>query len=76
MVNDVLIEMKTSPDDACTFPNLCQSLMYGYLLKKKNIDINKIIILNLWNGTIDTFNVNDFNFLKFKKCLYNVKTDI
>jgi hypothetical protein len=76
MVNDILIEMKTSPDDACTFPNLCQSLMYGYLLKKKNIDINKIIILNLWNGTIDTFNVNDFNFLKFKKCLYNVKTDI
>ena len=72
MVNDTLIEMKTTPDDACTFPNVCQALMYGYLLKKKNININKIIILNLWDGTIDTFNVSDFNFIKFKKILYNV----
>ncbi len=70
MVNDTLIEMKTTPDDACTFPNLCQTLMYGYLLSKKNIIVNKIIILNLWNGTIDTFNVETFNFKKFQKLLY------
>jgi DNA helicase-2/ATP-dependent DNA helicase PcrA len=73
MVNDTLIEMKTTPDDACTFPNVCQALMYGYLLKKKNININTIIILNLWDGTIDRFNVSEFNFIKFKKILYNVK---
>lgn len=72
MINDTLIEMKTSPDDACTFPNLCQALMYGYLLKKKNIEIKKIIILNMWDGTIDKFDVNDFNFIKFKKILYNI----
>ncbi len=70
MVNDTLIEMKTTPDDACTFPNLCQALMYGYLLGKKNISINKIIILNLWDGTIDTFDVSEFNFKKFQKLLY------
>jgi hypothetical protein len=73
MVNDTLIEMKTTPDDACTFPNLCQTLMYGYLLSKKNITVNKIIILNLWDGTIDTFIVNsktDFNFKRFQKLLY------
>jgi hypothetical protein len=70
MVNDTLIEMKTTPDDACTFPNLCQALMYGYLLSKKNISVNKIIIFNLWNGTIDTFNVSEFNFKRFQKLLY------
>ncbi len=70
MVNDTLIEMKTTPDDACTFPNLCQTLMYGYLLGKKNILVNKIIILNLWDGTMDTFNIDDFNFKKFQKILY------
>ena len=71
MINDTLIEMKTSPDDACTFPNVCQALMYGYLLKKKNIEINNIIILNIWDGTINKFDVSSFNFVKFKKVLYN-----
>ena len=70
MVNDTLIEMKTTPDDACTFPNVCQTLMYGYLLQKKNISVNKIIILNLWDGTMDTFNLDNFNFKKFQKLLY------
>ncbi len=73
IINDTLIEMKTTPDDACTFPNVCQCLMYGYLLERKNIKINKIIILNVWDGTMDTFDINSntlFNFKKFKKILY------
>lgn len=70
LINDTLIEMKTTPDDACTFPNLCQTLMYGYLLERKNIKINRIIILNVWDGTMDTFDISDFNFKKFKKTLY------
>ncbi len=70
MINDTLIEMKTTPDDACTFPNVCQVLMYAYLLERKNIKINKIIILNIWDGSMDTFDVTDFNFKKFKKTLY------
>jgi DNA helicase-2/ATP-dependent DNA helicase PcrA len=73
IINDTLIEMKTTPDDACTFPNVCQTLMYGYLLERKNIKINKIIILNVWDGTMDTFDINsetNFNFKKFKKTLY------
>ena len=70
MVDDTLIEMKTTPDDACSFPNVCQALMYGYLLEKKNINIKKIIILNLWDGTMDTFNLDNFNFKKFQKILY------
>ncbi len=73
MINDTLVEMKTTPDDAATFPNLCQSLMYCWLLEKKNINIKNIIILNLWDGTIDNFNIDGFNLKKFKKILYNVK---
>jgi DNA helicase-2/ATP-dependent DNA helicase PcrA len=74
LIDNTLIEMKTTPDDACTFPNLCQSIMYGYLLEKKNIKIDKIIILNLWDGTIDLFNELNVPFYKtFKKILYNVK---
>ncbi len=76
MINDTLIEMKTTPEDACTFPNLCQTLMYGYLLEKKNIKPNNIIILNLWDGTIDNFDMNEFNFYKFKKILYNKNNKI
>ncbi len=70
MVNDTLVEMKTTPDDACTFPNLCQTIMYGWLLGKKNINVKQIIILNLWDGTIDTFNVDNFNYKQFRKILY------
>jgi hypothetical protein len=72
MVNNTLIEMKTTPDDACTFPNVCQTLMYAHLLQKKNIVIDKIIILNLWDGTMDTFDIKEFNLKKFRKILYNV----
>ena len=72
MVNDVLVEMKTTPDEACTFPNVCQTLMYAHLLAKKNIVVTKVIILNLWDGTIDTFNINDFNHKKFRKILYSI----
>jgi hypothetical protein len=47
--------------------------MYAHLLQKKNINVKNIIILNLWNGTIDTFNISDFNLKKFRKLLYAVE---
>ena len=72
MVNNTLIEMKTTPDEACTFPNVCQTLMYAHLLQKKNIAVDNIIILNLWDGTMDTFDIKEFNLKKFRKILYKV----
>ncbi len=72
MVDDTLYEIKMTPDNAATFPNLCQSLMYAYLLNKKKIIVNNIIILNAWDGSIDTFDISSFNLKKFKKILYNV----
>jgi DNA helicase II / ATP-dependent DNA helicase PcrA len=71
-----LIDIKTSPDEICTVPNLYQTIMYGYLLKKKQIDISNIILLNVWDGMIDSFDMKEFStllyFNKFKKILYNI----
>lgn len=67
----ILIEMKTTPDEACTFPNLCQTIMYGYLLKKKQYDIDRIIILNLWDGMQDSFDINSNICSVIKKILYS-----
>ena len=68
--NDHLIEIKTSQGEACTFPNLCQVLMYGFLLKKKDINLKKISIYNSISGNLDTFDVSNFNFIEFKKKIY------
>lgn len=70
LIDDHLIEIKASHKEVCTFPNLCQVLMYGYLLKKKEVTINKISIYNIIDGTFDTFDTSEFNFLEFKKQLY------
>jgi DNA helicase-2/ATP-dependent DNA helicase PcrA len=67
IVNDTLVEMKTASDDACTFPAVCQAFIYGYLLFKNNITINNIAIMNLWDGTLDTFDMNNNNLFKYKK---------
>ena len=70
---NILIEMKTTPDEACTFPNICQTLMYCYLLKKKQYNIDTIKILNLWDGSLDSFDMTNFDsYNKVKKILYSV----
>ena len=73
VVDNTLIEIKTTPDDICTFSNLCQSIVYGYLLNKKQIEINNIKLLNLWNGSIYNFNMDKFDYIKFKKTLYSIQ---
>ena len=74
--NTHLIEIKCSQDDICTFPNICQTLMYGYLLKKKEPSVNHSVKnISLYNpivGTFDTFNVSSFNFTKYKKNIYKL----
>ena len=70
LIDDHLIEIKTTNNEACTMSNLLQTLMYGYLLKKKDINITKISIYNVLNGTLDTFDVKNFNFIKLKKNIY------
>jgi len=71
LIDDTLIELKVSQLEACTFPNLCQVLLYGFLLKKKDININSVNIYNIFNGNLDTFKTDNFNFTKLKKIVYS-----
>ena len=70
LIDNKLFELKVSQYDACTFSNLCQTLLYGYLLKKKEHHINSINIYNIFNGTLDTFDTSDLNFIDIKKIIY------
>ena len=65
-----MIELKCTPDDACTMPNISQLILYGYLLKK-TIPLDKSCIFNLWNGTIDSINMKLIEISKFKKIIYS-----
>ena len=71
LVGDTLVEIKTVSEDACTFPAVCQAFIYGYLLFKKNITVNNIAIMNLWDGTLDNFNTNLFKYKKFRRVIYD-----
>lgn len=70
LIDNNLFELKVCYDEACTFPNLCQVLLYGYLLEKKDIRINSVYIYNIYNGIIDKFDTSSFNFNNFKKLIY------
>ena len=70
LLDDHIIEIKSTQNEACTFSSICQALMYGYLLKKKDMSFKKISIYNSINGTFDTFDVTKFNSIKYKKLLY------
>jgi len=71
LVDDHLFEIKSSLYETTTLSNVTQSLIYGYLVEKKDIIINKVTILNPLLGTITTFNTKNFNFNKFILSVYN-----
>jgi DNA helicase II / ATP-dependent DNA helicase PcrA len=71
LIDDKLFEVKATLNEACTFSNVCQVLMYGYLLNKKNININQVNIYNICTGTLDLLNTEHFDFKKFQKLIYN-----
>jgi hypothetical protein len=71
LCDDTIIEIKSSTTEIATIANICQVLLYCYLLKKREIQINKIILYNPLNGEINTIDTSDFNFIKFKKTIYN-----
>ena len=74
LCDDTIIEIKSSLsnyNEIATVPNLSQTLLYGYLLKKKEHKINKIILYNPLNGEMNQFDVEKFEWIKFKKIIYN-----
>lgn len=74
LCDDTIIEIKSSLsnyNEIATVPNLAQTLLYGYLLKKKEHKVNKIILYNPLNGEMNQFDVENFGWIKFKKLIYN-----
>ena len=71
LIDDHLIEIKSSFYQACTLANLSQSLIYAYLVEKKDVKINKVSIFNPLMGTITSFDTSKFDYVKFKNKIYN-----
>ena len=72
LCDDTLIEIKASMNnEIATISNISQTLIYSYLLKKKDIKINKIIIYNPLTGYVNEFNIDNFDVTNFKKLIYN-----
>ena len=75
IINDnTMIEIRTSPNEICTFPMVSHLIMQGYLLKKQKYNIKDIIMINTWDGIIDSFNMRDFiendYYTVYQKTLY------
>ena len=70
LLDDVIIEIKTTSYEAANLTYVCQSLTYGYLMYKKNIKINKIILYNVQSGIINIMDTSKFDFELFCKNLY------
>lgn len=71
LVDDHLIEIKSSVYQAATLANVSQALIYGYLVEKKEVKINKVSIYNPLMGISTTFDTANFNFIEFTKKIYN-----
>lgn len=73
--DDTIIEIKSalsSYNEIANIPNISQTLLYGYLLKKREIKINKIILYNPLNGEVNNFDIGNFNLVNFKKTIYQI----
>lgn len=71
LCDDTIIEVKCSTlNEIATVPYLGQVLLYGYLLKKKNIVPKNMILYNPLNGETNTFDISNFDLGKFKNTIY------
>jgi CRISPR/Cas system-associated exonuclease Cas4 (RecB family) len=59
LVGRTLIEIKTSRECIATVRNLLQTIMYCHLLKKKGINVDKVILLNPTLGETYTVCIMD-----------------
>ena len=50
--------------------DLCEKLLYVYLLKKNNIIINEVIYYDTLTGIINNLNISDIDIINFKKIIY------
>ena len=50
--------------------NICEKLLYTYLLKKNNYIVKNIIFYDPINGEINNFDIKEINIINFKKIIY------
>jgi len=76
LCDNTIIELKTSImgyGEIATVHNISQTLLYSYLLKKKNIDVNNIILYNPVSGEVNNMDISNINVIKFKKAIYSME---
>jgi DNA helicase-2/ATP-dependent DNA helicase PcrA len=71
LVDDTLFEIKTNQYEIATTANLTQTLMYAYLVQKKNKKINNIILYNPLSGEITKLNTENVNFKEIATIIYS-----
>ena len=70
LVDNKIFEIKTNQGEIATMTNIIQTLLYGYLLNKKERIIDEIILYNPLTGEINLFDTKDFNFKKISNIIY------
>ena len=70
IIDDHMFDIKVSENDSNSINNICQCLLQGFLLKKKDIKINKMSIYNVILGEINTYDTSDINFSEIQKIIY------
>ena len=70
LVDNKIFEIKTNQGEIVTMTNIIQTLLYGYLLNKKERIIDEIILYNPLTGEINLFDTKDFNFKKISSIIY------
>ncbi len=73
LCDDTIIEIKSAVsnyNEIASIPNMSQVLLYAYLLKKKEVKVNRMILYNPLNGEVNNFDIGNFNLIKFKKSIY------
>jgi CRISPR/Cas system-associated exonuclease Cas4 (RecB family) len=71
LVDDTLFEIKTNQYEIATTANLTQTLMYAYLVQKKNKKINNIILYNPLSGEITKLNTENVDFKEIATIIYS-----
>jgi len=70
LVDDNLFEIKTNQGEIATLSNITQTLLYSYLINKKDKQINNIILYNPITGEICLFDTSKFNFKEVANNIY------
>jgi DNA helicase-2/ATP-dependent DNA helicase PcrA len=70
LIDDSIIEIKTNQYEIATTANICQTLIYGYLLQKKLKKINNIILYNPISGEITKLNTSNIDYKEIANILY------